>query len=156
RRGRGLGKRSFGPLSLRFCQQLRRCGQLDGEMFARQVVEGVRATPRIENEARQHRVISDAGEWHTGTRKRDPRRLDVVPRLADGRIGKEGAQGRKRAACDWWQVARWSRVELAFARLMAEGEIPRAPGRHREREAGESRLRLERDEARGPELPAHR
>src|SRR5206468_2181631 len=50
------------------------------------------------------------------------------------------------------QVTRRRGVELSFARLVTKGEIPGAPGRRREREACETRLRLQRDESCAAEL----
>ena len=130
--GRDLGERSLRSPALPFSQQLRGYGQLDGEMLARQIVDRVRAVPRIEDEARDHRVVGDARERDTGARKRDPRRLDVVPRFVNGRVGQERAQRRERFTRERWQVA-WRRcLEFPFARHVAEGEIPRAPGGHRE------------------------
>src|SRR6266498_1833532 len=78
----------------------------------------------IEDEARDHRVVGDARKGNSGARERDPRRLDVVPRLADGGIGEQRTQWRQGLARERRQVARRRGVELAFAEAVAEGQIP--------------------------------
>ena len=62
---------------------------LDSQPLAREVGQGVGAPRRIEHEAREHRVVDDAGQLHAVPPQHEPVVIDVVTGLANLRVHEQ-------------------------------------------------------------------
>ena len=123
-RHRDGGERALGPALPR---QVRIGAQLGPEDFPSEVVQGVGAAPRVEDEAGEHRVVGDAGELHACTPQHDPVVLDVVPRLGDGGVGEELAQRGERRTPEGRKVFRRGVAgKLTGGGHVGERQVPRA------------------------------